>query len=57
MFTIMMLYRRASLLGKIFIIALFLLVFLRGLGLFQTSKPKHQIPERNSNVHTPRSAQ
>ncbi|MBB5061659.1 hypothetical protein HDF16_006395 [Granulicella aggregans] len=57
MFTIMMLYRRAPLLGKIFMIALFLLVFLRGLGLFQTSKPKHQIPERNSNVHTPRSAQ
>ncbi|MBB5061583.1 hypothetical protein HDF16_006319 [Granulicella aggregans] len=57
MFTIMMLYRRAPLLGKIFIIALFLLVFLRGLGLFQTSKPKPQIQERNSSVHTPRSAQ
>ena len=57
MFTIMMLYRRAPLLGKILMIALLVLVFLRGLGLFQTSKPKHQIQERNSNVHTSRSAQ
>ncbi len=52
MFTFLMFFRRASWLGKAFMIALLIFVFL--MTIVRVFKATHQIQERNNSVYTRR---
>ena len=52
MFTILMFFRRASWLGKVFIIALLVFVFIT--TIVRVVKATHQIQEKQQHVHTRR---
>ena len=54
MFTLRLLYRKAGPLGKMFMLALFLLVFI--LTIVRLFKATHPVQERNNSVHTRRSS-
>ena len=52
MFTLRLLYKKAGPLGKMFMLALFLLVFIS--TIVRVYKATHAIQERNTSVHTRR---
>ena len=52
MFTLRLLYRKAGPLGKVFMLALFLFVFIS--TIVRVYKATHLMQERNSIVHTRR---